>query len=167
MYSVNDTVLYAQHGVCIIEQICRREFMGETGDYYKLRPVAEGHATVFVPVGNPLSEKKMKPVLTKGEVIEMIHSLPAVKTDWIENSADRKRRCTDILREGDRSDLLRMVKSLYIHKTELEGAGKKFHASDERALKEGEKLLYDEFAHVLQIGREEVLPFICKELERE
>lgn len=164
MYSVKDTVLYAQHGVCVIEQICRREFMGEVGDYYQLRPIAETHATLFVPVGNPNSEKKMRPILTKSQVMELIHALPAVETDWIENATDRKRRCTEILRECDRNELIRMVKSIYCRKSELVGMGRKLTASDERAMKEGERLIFDELAHVLEIRREEVLPFICREL---
>lgn len=167
MHSVKDTVLYAQHGVCVIEQICRRGFMGEMKDYYQLRPVTETHATVFVPVDNPLSEKKMRPVLTKEQVLELIHSLPTLETSWIENAVDRKRRCTDILRDCDRIELLHMIKSIYSRKNELEAAGRKLTASDERAMKEGERLVYDELAYVLEIDRDEVLPFICRELDGE
>lgn len=39
--------------------------------------------------------------------------------------------------------------------------------SDERFLKEAEKMLYDEFALVLNIREDEVLPFIMKQIDIE
>ncbi len=41
------------------------------------------------------------------------------------------------------------------------------HIADERFLNEAEKLLYEEFAHVLQIERNQVLPFILKQIQPE
>ena len=40
------------------------------------------------------------------------------------------------------------------------------HAADENFLKEAESVLYEEFAYVLNIRREEVLPFIQHEIEK-
>jgi CarD family transcriptional regulator len=52
-----------------------------------------------------------------------------------------------------------------LHQQELKEKGKKLRVSDERFLKDAEKVLYDEFAHVLDIKREEVLPFIFEQIE--
>lgn len=46
-------------------------------------------------------------------------------------------------------------------------AGRKFHQADEKLLKEAEKVLHGEFAHVLQIAPEEVAAFIMGELGAE
>ena len=43
--------------------------------------------------------------------------------------------------------------------------GRKVHVCDERFLKEAEKILYDEFAHVLDIEPEQVLPYIFDQIE--
>ena len=45
--------------------------------------------------------------------------------------------------------------------------GKKLHVNDARIFIEAEKMLYEEFAHVLHIEREQVLPFIMEQMEVE
>lgn len=44
---------------------------------------------------------------------------------------------------------------------------KRLHISDESFLKDAEKLLYEEFAHVLNITKDQVLPFIMRQIEIE
>lgn len=43
--------------------------------------------------------------------------------------------------------------------------GKHLYISDERFLKEAEKILYDEFQFVLKLQKNEVLPFIVQKIE--
>ena len=57
------------------------------------------------------------------------------------------------------------VRALYLRKQRQEAAGRKFHVADEHFLHDAEKILYDEFAHVLQIKRDQVLPFILEQIE--
>ena len=56
--------------------------------------------------------------------------------------------------------------SFYIdqQKLKLKEAGKKLHTSDEQFFREAEKVIYDEFALVLNLRYDEVLPFIVKEI---
>ena len=58
-----------------------------------------------------------------------------------------------------------MIKALYHHQQVRQAQGKKLHVSDERFLKEAERTLYDEFALVLHISQEQVLPFILDQIE--
>ncbi|MEY8330798.1 hypothetical protein AALB81_15965 [Lachnospiraceae bacterium 48-33] len=39
------------------------------------------------------------------------------------------------------------------------------HVADENAMKDSEKMLYDEFAYVLKIERSEIIPYITEQLE--
>lgn len=79
----------------------------------------------------------------------------------------RKEKYREILKNGDRQELIQLIRTLYLHQQELKKAGKKFHATDEKILNEAEKILHHEFAYVLDIKLEEVVPFISKEINIE
>ena len=53
---------------------------------------------------------------------------------------------------------------IYLHKKEISDKGKKLHLCDEHMLKNAENLLSDEFAYVLKIEKDEVLPYILNML---
>ena len=61
-----------------------------------------------------------------------------------------------------------MIKALYSRQQKLlQNGKKKLHVSDERFLKEAERMLHEEFAHVLNIQRDQVLPFILEQIQVE
>ena len=62
--------------------------------------------------------------------------------------------------------MIRLIKTLYEHRESLMDSGHRMHAADANFLKEAEGVLYEEFAYVLNIGREEVIPFIQNEIEK-
>ena len=61
-----------------------------------------------------------------------------------------------MLRSGDRSELVRLVKTLHTHRLELQQCGRKFHLADERMLRDAERVLFEEFAYALSIPPESV-----------
>lgn len=165
MYKVNDTILYGNEGVCKIIEITSRTFKNQVMDYYVLKPVYSENATVYVPVHNQELLNKMKKILSAQEIIDLIHKMPESESVWIQNDNQRKEKYREILRSGDREELMKIVRTLYLHQQKLKESGKKFHATDDKILKEAEKILYDEFAYVLNIHQDEVVPFICQEIE--
>ena len=52
----------------------------------------------------------------------------------------------------------------YAESKELAEKGKRLHIADERALKEGQRLIHDEFSYVLNIEPDEVGNFISAEM---
>lgn len=84
---------------------------------------------------------------------------------WIDNDNARRERYREILQSGDRAQLVGLIKALYCRQQEQQAKGRKLHAADERYLHEAEKILYEEFAHVLRIKRDEVLPFIMEQIQ--
>ena len=61
-----------------------------------------------------------------------------------------------------------MIKTLYTRQQALlQNGKKKLRATDERFLKEAERVLHEEFAHVLNIQRDQVLPFILEQISVE
>lgn len=161
MFNVNDMVIYGARGVCEIVDISKKDFNdGKERTYYVLRPAYDTKATIFVPVSNEALTSKMRHVLSSQEIYDMIKAMPDEATIWIENENQRKEKYREILTDGSRLDIIKMIKSLYAHEQDRKENGKKLSMSDERFMKAAEKVLYDEFAVVLHIEPDEVLPFI-------
>lgn len=163
MYSINEYIVYGKVGVSKIIDIRKECFEGlEEQTYYVLKPVYSEKSIIYAPVNRNLN--KFRKVLTVEEVHEIIEALPKEKTIWIDNDQSRRERYSKILKEGNHIELVRLLKTLYTRSKELTSKGKKLHVSDERILKEAERILFEEFAFVLNIEPEEVLPFITEEI---
>lgn len=166
-FAVGDSVLYGGEGVCRVAEIGERDFMGAPALYYTLRPVYAPGSTVFVPVENEALTAKMRRILSAEEIYALIRSMPDGGMAWIEDDAERRSRFTEIMQEGDRAELVGMLRALYRHREAQVARGRKLHAADERFLRDGERVLHEEFAHVLHIDRNEVGPFITARLDVE
>ena len=117
-------------------------------------------ATIFVPVGNEALTAKMRRVMSEAEITALIDAMPEEDSIWIADDNARRERYKAILAGGDPSDLIRLIKTLYLRAQTQKAQNKKPRLEDERFMKQAEKLLYEEFAHVLHIRRDEVLPYI-------
>ena len=91
--------------------------------------------------------------------------MPQQKEITVVNEKHRKEVYKTVIESGDRSEIMRLVKTLYERREAQQKAGKKQHLVDERFMKEAETVLYDEFAYVLNIERDSVISYIQKELE--
>ncbi len=160
MFRINDTVMYGIHGVCRIDDITTKEFMGTTKEYYILKPVNDSTATLYVPMHNEKTAGKMRKILSKQEVYHLIETMPETGTLWFKNETERKEQYKKIIARGDHSELIGIIKAIYLQKQKREEEGKHLYISDERFFKEAERVLYDEFQYVLNIKKEELLPLI-------
>ena len=167
-YKVNDMVMYGTAGVCRITEISEQSFCGRGGRYYILQPVYDNRSTVFVPVDNEALTTKMHRILSAEEIYDLIRDMPDTDTIWTDNEEVRREKYKEILKGGNRRDLIRMIKTLYTRQQALlQNGKKKLRATDERFLKEAERVLHEEFAHVLNIQRDQVLPFILEQISVE
>ncbi len=165
MFSVGEHVVYGTHGVCRIGELTKMPFGADMREYYVLSPICDPRSTIFVPVDNDALTSQMRRVLTKSQIDELLSSVVPGSLDWIESDAERKEYCTSIIKSGDRYELMRMIDMLYLHQKEMKNQKKHFHVTDERFLREGEKLLHDEFAFVLGISRADVIEYIGERVE--
>lgn len=166
MYNVGTTVIYKNEGVCKITEITERRFRDKNIEYYVLKPVHKDDSEIYVPKNNKELLGKMRKILSKEEILELIKTMPDEGNIWIADENERKEYYREILIRGDRTELVRLIKTLYLHKQNQKKTGKKLHIADEKFLKDAEHLLYDEFAFVLNISKDDVLPFITGELEK-
>lgn len=118
MYQINDTVLYGTHGICRISDITVKKIERESIQYYVLVPVYQATSTLFVPVENPKLVSKMRRILSADEIHTIIRSMPKEELIWIENDAQRYEAYNEILRSGDRTQLVRLIKTLYSQQQE-------------------------------------------------
>ncbi len=167
MFEVGSRVIYKANGVCIISEIRRAKMseLSQEKDYYILKPINDPNYTIYVPVDNEALTSQMKEILSSDEIIALIKNMPNEQMEWIEDNKQRNECFKNILMSGSRKELIRMVKAIYNRKQEQTAIGKKLYAADENAMKKAEKVLFDEFATVLNIKQEEVLPFIIGQLE--
>ncbi len=164
MYQVNDSIVYGTYGVCRITEITQRSFRGNKVDYYVLKPVHDDNSTFFVPVNNEALVEKMRCILSEDEIYRILRKTAEASVSWVEDAGTRKELFQQALSQGDRGEVLALIKALHLHQEELQQKGKHLHVADERFLRDAEKMLYDEFSLVLHIDRDQVLPFILEKI---
>ena len=164
MFSTGEHVIYGTHGVCKITEITSMPFGNENREYYVLSPINEPKSTIFVPVDNELLLSQMRPVLTKKEIDDLLESVVPGAVEWIVSDSERKAFCTSIIKSGDRMAMINMIEMLYNHQEEMKSQKKHFHVTDERFLRDAEKLLHDEFSFVLGISQSDVPDYISSRL---
>ncbi len=167
MIKVHDTVLYGVHGVCKVTGTEIKFIGGNEREYYVLKPVYNHGTVVYVPAWNEALMAKMKRILSPKEIYEMIRTMPEEDLLWVENENDRKRVYQEALVSGEREQLVRLIKTLHVRQQKRLEQKKNLLLSDEKFMKEAERILYEEFAYVLKIDREQVLPLIMQEIQVE
>ncbi len=165
MFQINDTVIYGSHGVCTISEIARQTIDGKDVNYYVLTPAFEGKFTIFVPVDNDALTGKMRKILSADEIHALLKAMPDEELIWIDDDNARKEHFRIILQDGDRQELIRLIKTLYVQQQRRKESGKRLLVADERTFQDAERLLYEEFAYVLNLERDQVLPYIISQIE--
>lgn len=153
-------VVYGIHGVCVILGYEIRSNGKSKTEYCVLEPVKQPDDRYYVPTQNAAAIAKLRPVLTKEQLEELLQSPEASLDAWIPDENTRKQRYRELITSGDRAALISMVKTLHIHRQNQLSLGRKFHLCDENFLRDAEGLLSAEFALVLNISPNEVGKYI-------
>ena len=161
-FDIGEYVSYGINGMCNIEDIrpmqlsqCVEKMM-----YYILRPESNPKSTIFVPVNNQKLVSKMRELMTKDEINAMLVRMKDRTLEWEKDVRFRTESFHEILNNGVNQDLLLMIRCLHRKRQELVQLGKKLPARDSNTLKTAERLVEEEFAHVLHIKCEEVSDYI-------
>lgn len=160
MFKLNDVVIYGTQGVCRITGTEEKELMGAKKEFWVLKPIEKENATFFVPTDNQTVLSKLRRVLSKQEVEEIIALIDGAEPNWIENEGERRERFKKIISEGDRIELIKMAKGIFAQKKKREAEGKKLHIPDERFLKDAERMIQGEFKYVLQMTIAELKKYV-------
>jgi len=160
MYQPGEYVLYGLHGICKVLPWEEKRVDGKTVTYYVLEPQDQRDARFMVPVHNQAAVAKLRPVMTKEELLEILHSSQVQQDAWIADESQRKQHYRTVINSGDRKALLQMVRTLHTHKDASTAAGRKFHQADEYFLRDAQRLLTAEISMVMGIEPCEVSNFV-------
>lgn len=167
MFKQGDIVLYGSEGVCIIDEVMIRQFKEESMEYYILKSVYHPASKIFVPTQNEELMSRMKDILSKNEIYQLLDDIKEEELIWIDHDNQRKERYKQIMKAGQRHELVSLIKTLYIRSKNLKANGKKLNAADDQFFRDAQKLLHEEIAYVLDIQQEEVGTFISNHLGEE
>lgn len=156
MHKVGDFVTYKDSGVCKIIE--------DNQDYFILDPVYSKNMTMYVPKQTQALVDQMKPVPSKKEIDKFIVESKKVDYPWTEDSKQRYEEFNQILKSGNKPEILWLIKVLTQYKKMLEENKKNFYASDKRVLTAAEKIITEEFAFVLEIEPAQVMEYVNKKL---
>ncbi|MBQ1944714.1 MAG: CarD family transcriptional regulator [Ruminococcus sp.] len=161
MFCVGQTVLYGSNGVCMVDDVTEKRIGKTKMQYYVLKPLCNNTSTLFVPTANQQLVSKMRRILTEDEAEAILRNLPPCG-DWNDNKQERSEQFRAIITEGSCVELIRLIRLVRTHEQEQLAGGKRLHITDERFLKEAEKMVCEEFSLVLHISRDEVLERILQ-----
>lgn len=161
-FDIGEYVSYGINGMCNIEDIRPMQLSQsvEKMMYYILRPESNPKSTIFVPVNNQKLVSKMREPMTKDEINAMLVRMKDRTLEWEKDVRFRTESFQEILNNGVNQDLILMIRCLHRKRQELVQLGKKLPARDSNTLKTAERLVEEEFAHVLHIKCEEVSDYI-------
>ena len=163
--NIGDVIIYGSHGICEVtglQDMCMDE---KIRPYFILKPVYHSTSTVYIPAISSKRKTKVRRLLSADEIFSLVRKMSGNDFVWIKDNRERKELYSKILADGNHSELVKMIKTLRWHRQELKNTSKdkKLQISDEDFLKDAEKTLCEEFAYVLNIKREEVIPFIYEQ----
>ena len=167
MYAVGEYVVYGIHGVCRVLEIQKQRVNGKEIEYLVLSPAEQSVDRYFVPMHNPTVMGKLRPILSKKQLQQLLTSEQIREDAWIPDENLRKQAYRELITSGDRLALIRMVGALLRHRKTQQETGRKFHQADENFLRDAQKLVSGEFALVLGIAPEQVGEYILSSLGTE
>jgi len=165
MFQTGDKVVYGIHGVCDIKGTENQRMDGKNVAYLILEPIAQPGSRYLVPTHNPTAMGKIKKMLTRTEMEELIQSGSILQDCWIRDESQRKQLYRELISSGDRERIMAMVHTLYRHKAEQTASGRKVHLCDDNFLRDAEKLIAGEVAFVMGLSQDEARQFIRQKLK--
>ncbi|MBR5088802.1 MAG: CarD family transcriptional regulator [Ruminiclostridium sp.] len=163
-FSVNDYVVYKGVGVCRIEAVENKTFDDVNyEDYFKLVPLDSVSSSYFIPVN--AAKLRLRRPMTEDEVNTAIDNSAGGEINLCPNTRERRNAIELILKEGDCTRIISLIKTIYLFTQDCRSSGRKVLVSDENALRMAENMIYPEFSFVLGIDQNEVAGYIGRRLE--
>ena len=162
MYQLGDQIVYGIHGVCNIIDLEIRTIDRKKVEYFVLSPVSQPQTHYYVPTQNQTALAKLRPMVTKEQIEQILWEVSQSTPSWISDENQRKMRYRELTGCSNLSDMITMIRDLHLHRARQLELGKKFHMSDERFLRDSEKVLCAEFAMVLNIPVDQVQDYVVQ-----
>lgn len=158
-------VMYKMKGVCLVDSLREMKLDGKVRTYYLLRPLADPKEEILVPIDSEVLLSQMHKTLTQTELCEAFTACAELPDlDFIPEMRPRAEHFKGLLLLPDRVTVLRLVRTLHTHRSELLSKGKRLCVSDAAVLERAEHLLASEIAHAFgesnEAARERLLSML-------
>lgn len=165
MFEKGEYVVYGTKGICEVREVTTLQLDGTRKDrlYYMLCPLGRKDSKIFVPVDS--NKTMMRRVISREEAGNLIRRIPDIQEITLENEKLREETYKQCLRSCDCSELVRVIKTLYVRMNQRVAEGKKVTATDERYFRMAEDSLYSELSLVLDIPQGDMEQYIVSQME--
>ena len=165
MFEIGDFIVYGNSGVCRVEKVgyLDTSMVSQKKLYYTLNPYYTSGNTIFTPVDN--QKVIMRPVMKKEEAERLIREIPEIESLWIPDEKKREFEYKQAFGKCDCRELVKIIKTIYIHKKHRIAEGKKVTSVDERYFNMAENNLYGELAIPLGMDKEKVREFVTETVD--
>ena len=161
-YKIGDYVLYGFSGSCQVVEIGSLPFGGPDKIYYSLKPVYDARSTIYVPVSR--EDEIARKVITKKEAEEI---LKIVTSDAPDEHIFEKDTCEQVLKSGDNVEVSKVIKQLRILRKENRKNHKGLNISEERILRDAERIFFSEIATAFDMTMEDTMAEFSAKLDGE
>lgn len=165
LFKIADKIIYGETGVCIVEDICEKEFIkNQKKLYYILRPVQNKGNVIYAPVEN--CKIAMRNIITKQEAENIINNIPKNLENMDQNEPASIEEYKNEICKHDPKKLVELTAKIYNKKKAVALQKKRLNAIDEKYMKIAENLLFGELAEVLGISINDVPKYISQQIEK-
>jgi CarD family transcriptional regulator len=158
-FKVGDTVIYPQHGACIVESVKKKTAFGVTRDYLILRAII-GEMTLSVPL-ETADAVGVRPPVSADELDDLVSVLskadPRVPSNWSRRFKNHQEK----LKSGDVYQVAEVVRNLAARNRDAA-----LSAAERTMYERARTNLISEIAPALKVSAEEAETFLDAALER-
>ena len=151
MLNKGDVAVYGNHGLCKVSDMMVPSFLpkGSEKMYYQMISAIDRGGLLYVPVDG--AEDKMREVISADTAAALIDSLEDIEVIELPVGKKAEAVISDVCKKNEAAEVMSLIKTLNMIKTQRAAEGKKFASMDEKYLGIAEKLLYSELAYALDL----------------
>jgi CarD family transcriptional regulator len=144
MFDIGDVIIYSEHGLCQIDDICEKTIAGVTRTYYILHPLAQENLQISTPIDN--KKVVMLKTMERDEAEELLYSFKQPGIVWIEDHKKRYHQYQELIQTGDRKVIANIAITLMQKNLELKENNKRLYDQDRKLLLTIQNILFNEMA---------------------
>lgn len=160
--NINDHVYYALNGICEVKDIKNLKIGKEEKEYYVLNPI-NSSTTLFVPTDNLDTLSKIKKILKKEEINNLIKESKNINLEWLKNSKDRNVYFQNLIKKDDLKTSIALINLIYTKQKE----DTKVSPNDLLILSNVQNLIHSSLSYSLNITKDEVKDYILNILKED
>ena len=160
--NINDHVYYALNGICEVKDIQNLKIGNEEKEYYVLNPI-NSSTTLFVPTDNLDTLSKIKKILKKEEIDNLIKESKNINLEWLKNSKDRNIYFQNLIKKDDLKTSIALINLIYTKQKE----DTKVSPNDLLILSNVQNNIHSSLSYSLNITKDEVKDYILNILKED